>query len=40
MTITIEQSRVPGTVSACWVVLEICLVSRMRIRNKKQDHPQ
>lgn len=40
MSITIEQSRVPGKVNACWIVLEICLVLRMRIINKKQDHPQ
>lgn len=41
MSITIEQYRVPGNVSACWVVFEICLGFRMRIRNKKKkDHSQ
>ena len=34
MSVIIEQSRVPGKVNACWIVLEICLVLRMRIINK------
>lgn len=40
MSIIIEQSRVPGKVNTCWIVLEICLVLRMRIINKEQDRPQ
>lgn len=40
ISITIKQSRVPGKVNAGWIVLEICLVLRIRIINKKQDNLQ